>query len=80
VTLNGELHDGVASVRTRLAADGAEPLLEVFIFDFDQAIYGEHITVHFIHRLRDEEKSAGIDAITAQMRQALIDARAVLAA
>lgn len=80
VSLDGKLHDGVASVRTQLAADGAEPLLQVFIFDFDQAIYGEHITVHFIHRLRDEEKAADIDSMTTQMRQALIDARAVLAA
>ncbi len=80
VSLRGQLLDGVASVGTRPTVDGTKPLLEVFIFDFDQAIYGEHIAVHFIHRLRDEEKFPDIQSMIVQMRQDVIDARAVLAA
>jgi len=37
---------------------GCAPLLEVFIFDFDAAIYGRRITVEFLHKLRDEERYA----------------------
>ena len=54
--LGNELLDGVASVGTRPTVGGVEPLLEVFIFDFDQEIYGRYITVHFMRRLREERK------------------------
>ncbi len=44
----------------RRATDGArrdgKPLLEVFMFDFDETIYGRRITVEFLHKLRDEER------------------------
>ena len=33
----------------------ARPLLEVFVFDFDAAIYGRRISVEFLHKLRDED-------------------------
>ena len=48
---------GVASLGVRPTVKaGAKPLLEVFIFDFDETIYGRRITVEFLHKLRDEER------------------------
>ncbi len=72
--------DGVASVGTRPTVGGVEPLLEVFIFDFDRDIYGEYITVHFIERLREERNYADLEAMTTQMHKDVADARAALAA
>ena len=80
VRLRGQLLDGVASVGTRPTVDGTRPLLEVFIFDFDQDIYGEHIVVHFVERLRDEEKFPDLASMTVQMHQDVLEARAALAA
>lgn len=80
VGLDGQLLNGVASVGPRSAGDGTTPLLEVFIFDFDQAIYGQHISVHFIHRLRDVETFPDMESMRLQMRKDVVDARAVLAA
>jgi riboflavin kinase/FMN adenylyltransferase len=57
-----------------------EPLLEVFIFDFDRDIYGEYITVHFVERLREERKYSDLGKMTRQMHKDVADARAVLAA
>ena len=74
------LLDGVASVGTRPTVGGVEPLLEVFIFDFQQEIYGKYITVHFIRRLREERKYADLAAMKAQMRKDVDEAHAVLAA
>ena len=74
------LLDGVASVGTRPTVGGEQPLLEVFIFDFDGEIYGEHITVHFISRLREERKFSDVDSMVEQMHRDVVDARAVLAA
>ncbi len=56
-------------------AAGARPLLEVFIFDFDQTIYGRHVTVEFLHKLRDEERYADLETLTRQIRADVEDAR-----
>ena len=32
------------------------PVLEVHLFDFDRDIYGQHVRVHFLHKIRDEMK------------------------
>lgn len=72
--------DGVASVGTRPTVGGGHPLLEVFIFDFEQDIYGEYITVHFVERLREERKFGNLDSMVEQMHKDVVDARAALAA
>jgi riboflavin kinase/FMN adenylyltransferase len=72
--------DGVASVGTRPTVGGEKPLLEVHIFDFDRDIYGKHITVQFVERLREERKYADLDTMVEQMHADVTAARAVLAA
>ena len=74
--LSGNPLAAVASlgVRPTIAA-GARPLLEVFIFDFDQTIYGRHVTVEFLHKLRDEERYADLETLTRQIRADVEDAR-----
>lgn len=44
-------------------------IIEVNIFDFDQDIYGQHITVRFLDRIRDEVKFTGLEALKAQLNQ-----------
>jgi riboflavin kinase / FMN adenylyltransferase len=67
---------GVASigVRPTVKTDG-KPLLEVFLFDFDESIYGHRVTVEFLHKLRDEEKYETLDALTRQIRADVAQAR-----
>jgi len=47
--------------------DGLKPVLEVHLLDFDRPIYGEHVTVHFLHKLRDEMKFASLESLSAQI-------------
>lgn len=68
----------VSSFGTRPTVDGVEPLLEAHLFDFDGDLYGRHIEVEFVARIRDEEKFAYLDALTAQMRQDAEIARTLL--
>ncbi len=59
---------GAASLGVRPTVKaGGEPMLEVFIFDFEQAVYGRRIRVEFLHKLRDEERFADLDALTQQI-------------
>jgi riboflavin kinase/FMN adenylyltransferase len=55
---------GVASVGRRpTVRDNAPPLLEVHLFDWNGPLYGRHLRVSFLHKLRDEEKYDGLDAL-----------------
>ena len=48
---------GAASMGVRPTVQrDARPTLEVHLFEFDQQIYGKHLRVEFLQKLRDEEK------------------------
>jgi len=59
---------GVASlgVRPTVKADG-KPTLEVHLFDFDGELYGQHVQVHFLKKIREEAKFADLEALKRQM-------------
>lgn len=68
VKLEGLAHEclpGVASlgVRPTMKHNG-KPTLEVHLFDFDQDIYGKHVRVQFLHKIRDEMKFPDLDTLT----------------
>lgn len=60
---------GVASVGYRPTFFGKEVILEVFILDFDQEIYGEFIEVEFIQKIRDELFFESVDDLVVQMKK-----------
>jgi len=68
---------GVASVGVRpTITDHGQPILEVYVFDFTESIYGRRVRVEFLHKLRDEEKYDDLDALSAQIRADVAQARA----
>jgi riboflavin kinase/FMN adenylyltransferase len=68
----------VSSFGTRPTVSGVEPLLEAHLFDFDGDLYGRHIEVEFVTKLRDEEKFSGLDVLTEQMHRDAANARRIL--
>lgn len=55
---------GVASLGVRpTVKQSGKPTLEVHLFDFEQDIYGKHVRVHFMHKIRDEMKFADIETL-----------------
>lgn len=68
----------VSSFGTRPTVAGVEPLLEAHLFDYQGDLYGRHIQVEFVAKLRDEEKFSGLDALTEQMHRDAQEARRVL--
>lgn len=43
--------------------------IEVNIFDFDQEIYDEELTIHFLERIRDEQKFENKEALIAELQK-----------
>ena len=78
--LDGEPVQGVASVGTRPTVNETKALLEVFLLDFDQDIYGRHIQVSFLKKLRDEEKFDSIEELKQQIQMDVEQAQAYFAA
>jgi riboflavin kinase / FMN adenylyltransferase len=58
------LRSGVASLGRRPTVNPVPvPLLEVHLFDWDGDLYGEHLRVRFLKKLRDEQKYEGLQAL-----------------
>jgi riboflavin kinase/FMN adenylyltransferase len=57
---------GAASIGTRpTVREHAQPLLEVHLLDFDGVLYGKHLRVTFLEKLRAEQKFNGLEALRA---------------
>jgi riboflavin kinase/FMN adenylyltransferase len=57
---------GVASVGRRPTINPVPiPLLEVHLFDWDRDLYGAHLKVRFLKKLREEKKFDGLPALRA---------------
>jgi riboflavin kinase/FMN adenylyltransferase len=72
--------DGVASFGRRPTFDNGAPLLEIFLLDFEDDLYGEGLDVAFISFIRDELKFESADALVKQMDDDTACARAALKA
>jgi len=67
---------GVASIGFNPTIDDSRiPRLEVFLFDFDEDIYGEHLSVSFVKKLRDEYAFPDLDALKKQISVDIEQAR-----
>ena len=75
---DGRVIDGAANIGVRPTFDPPKELLEVFLFDFAEDIYGQMIEVDLIAYLRPEAKFDGLDALVAQMDADCARARVLL--
>jgi riboflavin kinase / FMN adenylyltransferase len=73
-------YDGVASFGRRPTFDNGAALLEIFLFDFNDDLYGTWLDVAFIGFIREELKFDSVEALVARMDDDSARARALLAA
>ena len=74
VKLDG-LH-AVANLGVRPTIAGVPKLsLEVHVLDFNADLYGRHVHVEFLHKIREEMKFDGLDALKAQIAKDVETAR-----
>jgi riboflavin kinase/FMN adenylyltransferase len=58
---------------------GRGVLIETYVLDHDEDLYGQNLRVAFIERLRGEKRFASVEDLVAQMRLDVEDARNVCA-
>jgi riboflavin kinase/FMN adenylyltransferase len=70
---------GVANLGTRPTVAGISKLhLEVHILNFSKDLYGQHVHITFLKKIRDEIKFNSIDALTEQIKKDIINAEIFL--
>ena len=60
---------GLASLGNKPTFNGSEKLLEVFILDFDEDIYGKYVEVYFLEEIRKQIKFSNEDELIKQMNE-----------
>jgi riboflavin kinase/FMN adenylyltransferase len=77
---DGTTHPAAVSVgrRPTFYEDAPRPLLEAYLLDFDDNLYGELARVSFVARLRSEERYESVEALVAQMHRDVDDTRALV--
>ncbi len=66
VKLDGR--NGVANLGIRPTIAGIPKLmLEVYVFDFNEDLYDQHVHVQFFHKIRDEKKFENLEALKTQI-------------
>ncbi len=79
-TMVGGRHiDGVASLGVRPTFGEGPVSIEVFLFDYEGDLYGKHLDMAFIRRLRGEEKFPDADSLVRQMQKDVDQAKGILA-
>ncbi len=69
VKVRNEWYKGMLNIGWRPTVSGNSKTIEVNIFDFEADIYGETIVLDFQHRIRPEQKFAGLDALIRQLKR-----------
>jgi len=70
---------GVANVGTRPTVDGGTcDRLEVYLFDFARDIYGAHVEVEFVRKIREERRFPSFEELRRQIERDAAEARRML--
>ena len=67
-TIDGIVHPSITNVGIRPTfGDTTKTIIEAYVLGFDGDLYGRHVRLGFVQRLRDERKFDDVDALRAQI-------------
>jgi len=75
---DGQTYPAVANIGFNPTFSNEILSVEVHILDFDQNIYERDVRIHFVQRLRSEQKFPGLEGLIARIREDVILARRIL--
>lgn len=67
LSMQNKMYTGMLNIGNRPTVNGQERRVEVHIFDFEDSIYEEDLTIFFEHRLRPEKKFESIEELKNQL-------------
>lgn len=76
--LNGKLYDGMLSIGTNPTIEEKASSIEIHLFDFNEDIYGQTLSINLVKKIRDEQKFNGLEALKAQLEKDEIECREIL--
>src|SRR3990172_6957389 len=74
-----KFYNGIANIGLRPTFNKQNLTIEVHIFDFNEDIYGEEISLYFVRRIRGEKKFADADELIRQIEADIKSAKEILA-
>ena len=80
VYVNGARYSGASYLGTRPSFDDGKPVIETFLFDFSDDLYGQAIELEFIDFLRGDEKFDSSEQLVKQMQADCDNASTILGA
>lgn len=79
VEVRNRHYQGMVNIGERPTIDSSHTLsIEVNIFDFDDDLYGQQVTIHFVSRLREEQRFESRESLIEQIKQDERTARRLL--
>ena len=69
VYIKNQKYLGISNFGERPTVDGSKILLETYIFNFNEEIYGNELTVRFLTFIRPEKKFANFDELAKQIKK-----------
>ena len=76
--IDGKRHKSATSIGIRPTFGLTQRLVEVYVMDFSDDLYGKTVDVEFIKKVRDQEKFDGLEALITQIKRDVDACRQVL--
>ena len=68
IDIHAKVYHGMLNIGIKPSFENLDPTIEVHIFDFEEDIYGQHLKISFVKRIRDEQKFDSIEALKNQLQ------------
>jgi len=78
VGFRSTIYPGMANIGFRPTLDHPSFTIEVNIFNFNEDIYGEYISIHFLERIRDEFRFNSLSELISRMEKDEVVCRKIL--
>lgn len=67
--IDGQVYCGATSIGTNPTVNGKNLSIETYILDFDENIYGKHMRIEFVEKIRNEIKFDSKEALKEQLQK-----------
>ena len=78
VEYQDQWHNGMLNIGFRPTVNGTTRTIETHIFDFNQNLYGQVLTIGFVEKIRGEKKFENLEALSKQLTLDRKDAMKIL--